>query len=67
MVRFTDAQPVYWPYALGAHNSEIIYSRDSSLIDADGDGIPDTQDTCASTLAGQGVNAKGCSFSQNYP
>jgi parallel beta-helix repeat protein len=66
-VRFTDAQPVVWPYPLAPGDSEIIYTRDSTLTDSDRDGIPDSQDTCASTLAGQSVNAKGCSFSQNYP
>lgn len=66
-VRFTDGQPVIWPYPLAPGDSEIIYTRDSTLTDADRDGIPDSQDTCASTPAGQSVNAKGCSFSQNYP
>lgn len=66
-VRFKDGQTVVWPYPLGPGNSEIIYTRDSKLTDADRDSIPDSQDSCASTLAGQSVNAKGCSFSQNYP
>lgn len=66
-VRFSDAQPVIWPYPLAPRNSEIIYTRDSALVDSDGDGISDIQDTCPSTLASQSVNAKGCAFNQNYP
>lgn len=66
-VRFSDAQQVYWPYTLEPRDSEIIYTTDSTLTDADKDGIPDTQDICASTPAGQGVNASGCAFTQNYP
>jgi parallel beta-helix repeat protein len=66
-VHFKDGQPVIWPYPLAPGDSEIIYTRDSTLTDADRDGIRDSQDTCASTPAGQSVNAKGCSFSQNYP
>lgn len=66
-IRFSDAQQVYWPYTLGPRDSEIVYTADSTLTDADKDGIPDTQDICASTPAGQSVNAKGCAFTQNYP
>jgi parallel beta-helix repeat protein len=65
--RFSDAQHVYWPYTLGPRDSEIVYATDSALMDTDGDGIPDSQDTCASTPAGQSVNAKGCAFVQSYP
>lgn len=66
-IRFSDAQRVYWPYTLGPRDSEIVYTADSTLTDADKDGIADTQDTCASTAASQSVNAKGCAFTQNYP
>ena len=66
-VRFKDGQPVIWPYPLAPGDSEIIYTRDTTLTDADQDGIPDSQDTCAVTPAGERVNSKGCSFSQNYP
>ena len=63
-VRFTDGQSVTWPYAVPPHGSEIIYSRDSSLTDGDGDSIPDYQDTCNETLASQVVNAAGCAIGQ---
>ncbi len=64
-VRFTDGQNITWPYTLPPHGSEIIYYRDSSLTDGDGDGIPDYQDTCNGTLAAQAVNAAGCALGQN--
>ena len=66
-VRFRDGQPIGWPYTLGALDSEIIYSRDDSLTDDDGDGIPDVQDSCAQTVNGLVVNAQGCAFDQSYP
>lgn len=66
-VRFKDGEPVIWPYPLAAGASEIIYTRDKTLTDADRDGIPDSQDKCAATTAGQSVNSMGCSFSQSYP
>ena len=63
-VRFTDSQAVTWPYNLLPHGSEIIYTRDSNLTDADGDGIPDYQDACSGTGATKAVNAKGCTLGQ---
>lgn len=63
-VRFTDSQTVTWPYDLPPHGSEIIYTRDSSLTDADGDGIPDYQDSCSGTGATKAVNARGCTLGQ---
>jgi parallel beta-helix repeat protein len=63
-VRFSDNQPVIWPYTLQPYSSEIIYTRDSKLIDADGDGIPDSQDKCSATPALQAVNAAGCALGQ---
>lgn len=63
-VRFTDSQIVAWPYDLPPHGSEIIYTRDSRLTDADGDGIPDYQDSCSGTVASKAVNASGCALGQ---
>lgn len=66
-VGFPDGQPIGWPYTLAANDSEVIYSRDDSLTDNDGDGIPDTQDSCSQTPRGLDVNALGCAFVQSYP
>ncbi len=64
-VRLSDNQPVTWPYYLGPRSSEIIYTRDARLVDSDGDGIPDDQDACAGTAAGQAVNSRGCALGQS--
>lgn len=61
-VRLSDNQPVAWPYYLAPRSTEIIYTRDTRLIDSDGDGIPDGQDRCASTATGSGVNSVGCAM-----
>jgi len=66
-VRFSDGVQASWPMSLPPRGSEIVYSRDNSLTDADGDGIPDSQDICPATAAGVSVNAQGCSFAQSYP
>jgi hypothetical protein len=63
-VRFSDNQSVSWPYAVPPHGSEIVYTRDSSLVDGDGDGIPDSQDSCSGTLALKAVNGSGCALGQ---
>lgn len=63
-VRFTNSEVVTWPYILPPHGSEIIYSRDSSLTDVDGDGIPDYQDLCSGTVTSKAVNANGCTLGQ---
>ena len=63
-VRLADDQPVTWPYYLAARSSEIVYTRDARLIDTDGDGIPDQQDTCAVTPMTASVNSRGCALGQ---
>ena len=64
-VKFSDNQPITFPYTLLAHSSEVIFSRDATLTDSDGDGVPTSQDDCAATTAGESSNAHGCSFSQS--
>lgn len=59
-VRFTDTKPLTWPYYTPAKSAEIIYTLDASLVDSDGDGVPDVQDKCAATPVGSAVNAAGC-------
>ena len=63
-VRLSNNLPVTWPYYLAGRSAEIVYTRDASLVDADGDGIPDSQDTCPNTPAGAGVNSRGCALGQ---
>jgi parallel beta-helix repeat protein len=63
-VRLSDNLPVAWPYSLAGRSAEIIYTRDTRLLDTDGDGIPDSQDLCPNTTAGVGVNSKGCALGQ---
>ena len=63
-VRLLDNLPVAWPYLVAARSAEVIYTRDAALVDTDGDGIPDTQDRCGNSPAGQGVNSQGCALSQ---
>jgi parallel beta-helix repeat protein len=65
--QFSDGAQAIWPMSLPPRSSEVIYSRDDSLMDADSDGIPDSQDTCPATATGANVNALGCSFSQSFP
>ncbi|MBX9604821.1 MAG: right-handed parallel beta-helix repeat-containing protein [Gammaproteobacteria bacterium] len=63
-VKFSDGLLIAWPYTLQPHSSEVIYSRDSTLVDDDGDGVPNFQDQCSATPTGAYTNARGCSFSQ---
>lgn len=65
--RFTDTSSIGWPYVVSSHSAEIVYSQDVTLTDADGDGVPDSQDSCSATSHAEGVSADGCSFSQSYP
>ena len=63
-VKFSDGLSISWPYPLAAHSSEVIFSRDTTLIDNDSDGVPTFQDQCPNTAAGALANARGCSFVQ---
>lgn len=63
-LRFTTGLGVGWPFNLDARGSAIIYSRDLSLVDSDGDGIGDVQDQCLRTPAGRVTNARGCALGE---
>ena len=63
-VRFSDQQPISWPVTLPALGTEIIFTRDPSLVDSDGDGIADSQDKCAHTAEGEITDAAGCALGQ---
>jgi parallel beta-helix repeat protein len=62
--RMSDNTAVTWPLTLAARTSEIVYTRDASLVDTDGDGIADSQDACPNTTRGLQVNASGCALGQ---
>jgi hypothetical protein len=55
---------VSWPLTVPGYSTTLLYAADPSLYDTDGDGIPDTEDRCAGTPAGSGVNAAGCAIGQ---
>lgn len=59
---FGTGSAITWPLQLPALGSTVIYSRDNSLVDTDGDGISDMQDQCPATPAGAVTNARGCSL-----
>ena len=63
-LRLTDLAPVSWPQLLQGRSTEIIYTRDSTLVDSDGDGIVDSQDRCAASPAGRAVDSAGCAIGQ---
>jgi len=63
-VRFSDGTPVSWPYNLPALGKEIIYTRDSTLVDTDKDGIADSQDRCAGSSVSVSVLSNGCAIGQ---
>jgi OOP family OmpA-OmpF porin len=42
------------------HAATIVYVQDETLIDSDGDGIPDSMDACPGTAPGAAVDASGC-------
>jgi len=60
MFDLATAQQVSWPLSVPARSAAILYVQNASLIDSDGDGIPDSQDSCPGTPSGGAVNASGC-------
>jgi parallel beta-helix repeat protein len=58
--RLADDAPVVWPMNVAAQSAEILYAQEPTLLDSDGDGIADVQDSCPATPAGVAVNAGGC-------
>jgi len=63
-VRFENAAPIVWPTSVAPYSSQVIYTRDSTLVDSDSDGIADVQDLCPGTPSGAFTNAAGCSLGQ---
>jgi len=63
-VGISDGLHISWPRLVPARSSEIVYTRDDTLVDSDSDGIPDAQDQCPGTVAGDVSNARGCGLTQ---
>lgn len=63
-VRFETGAPVQWPATVQPYSSQVIYTRDSTLVDSDSDGIADVQDACSATPVGSPTNARGCALGQ---
>lgn len=59
-VTMPDQTRVTWPMFLLRNASQVIFTQDRSLVDSDSDGIADSQDSCAGTSVGVGVNQHGC-------
>ena len=66
LFNLADDRPITWPLSVPPRSAVIAYAQDVSLLDADGDGIPDSQDSCASSAPGVAVNAAGCEFVVRY-
>lgn len=60
-LNFGTGAKVTWPLQVGPFSAAVVYSRDLSLVDSDGDGISDVQDQCPGTPTGAVTNARGCS------
>lgn len=61
---FATGAALTWPLNLAANAAAIVFTRDTSLVDTDGDGIADIQDACSATQAGKVANARGCAIGQ---
>lgn len=60
-IDFANGSRISWPLYIAPKSSVVGYTRDTSLVDSDGDGISDEQDQCPGTPGGAVTNAKGCS------
>ncbi len=60
LFNLASGQPITWPLAVPPRSSVIFYGQDAALVDSDGDGIPDSQDSCPGSTPGAAVNASGC-------
>ena len=60
-IDFANGSRISWPLYIAPKSSVVGYTRDTTLVDSDGDGISDDQDQCPGTAGGAVTNAKGCS------
>ena len=63
-VGFLDSAPIQFPHTLGPLEAKVIYTRDPALVDADNDGITDSQDSCPNSSQLLATNASGCDITQ---
>jgi hypothetical protein len=59
-----DDRAVDWSASIAPFSGAALYTRDTTLVDTDADGVPDQQDTCSGTSTGAAVNAVGCGIDQ---
>ena len=64
LVYMKDNSAVSWPAPIDPLSGQPAYTRDTTLVDTDNDGVADQQDTCPGTSAGVAVNAVGCGINQ---
>jgi len=62
LFNLADDQPISWPLTVPPRGAVIVYAQELSLLDSDGDGVPDAQDSCPGSTPGVAVNASGCEF-----
>lgn len=63
-VRFDTGVSIRWPVSVAPFEALVIYTRDTSLVDEDSDGVADVQDQCPGTQRDDPVDASGCSLRQ---
>ena len=62
LFNLADDRPITWPLTVPPRSAVIVYAQELSLLDSDGDGVPDAQDSCPGSTPGAAVNASGCEF-----
>ena len=55
-----SGNPVFWPITLAPYSSKIVVWSNNPFMDADRDGVPNSQDVCPHTLQVADANALGC-------
>lgn len=63
-VTVAGQQTVAWPLTLPARGAALLFVQPRALADADGDGVPDSHDTCPATPSGEATSASGCAIAQ---
>ena len=63
-VYMKDSSAINWSALVDARSGHVLYTRDTSLVDTDGDSVADLEDKCPETRRGAMVNAQGCGLDQ---